>query len=59
MEGTRAECELENLTEIITATIPENEVSLDNPLMKYTGQMAMVRGYIYAAIASEDNNNVI
>ena len=59
MESTKAECELENLTEIIDATMPETEVSLDNPLMKYTGQMAMVRGYIYAAIASEDNTNVI
>ena len=60
MESTKAECELDNLTEIITATMPdESNVSLDNPLMKYTGPMAMVRGYIYAAIASEDNTNVI
>lgn len=38
MESTKAECELENLAEIIKATEPDqNEVSLDNPLMKYTG----------------------
>ena len=37
MESTKAECELENLTEIIEVTMQETEVTLDNPLMKYTG----------------------
>lgn len=59
MENTKAACELDNFTEIVDATIPEAEAGLENPMMKFVGPMSMVRGYIYAAIASDDNSNVI
>jgi hypothetical protein len=59
MEAKSAPCELENFTEIVVATIPDPEAGLDNSLMKYPGRTSQIRGYIFAAISSETNTNVI
>ena len=60
-ESEKAECELNDLVEILNNTNDtiQDEDMVDNPLVKFTGPMSQVRGYIFAAIASEDNTNVI